>query len=213
MPPLVIEYVLEGHQRGYGYTSPTSGYSDDELKLIWRSAMPRGQGWSQYEGARSLKCFPVGDRRSVAVCETVVTDQHDEHGRGGIRRSVIDVLGHWDYLAYLDQRLLAMPERLRARVDRLPTLKQRLAITNSLMTHRSDRLVLLHPYRGAEDWHLMEGLLIKLILSPPGALKTRSELLAFTTLALSPHDESPLVALPADKAAMLDRKTPAVHIY
>ena len=80
---LVIDYVLEGHQRGYNFTSSTDGYSDAELKLIWRRAMPRGQGWSQYIGARSLKCFPLDGQRRAAVCETVVTAQRDEHGRGG----------------------------------------------------------------------------------------------------------------------------------
>jgi hypothetical protein len=38
------------------------------------------------------------------------------------------------------------------------------------------------------------------------------KIIPFTTLALSAHDESPLVALPADKAERLDRKTPSIKI-
>ena len=102
---LVIEYVLEGHQRGYNFTSSTQGYSDDDLKTIWRNAMPRGQGWSAFVGARSLKCFPLDEHGlRVVACETVVTDMIDENGRGGIRRATIQVMARADYLTYLDRR-------------------------------------------------------------------------------------------------------------
>lgn len=205
---LVIEYVLEGHQRGYSYTSSTHGYSDAELKAIWRSAMPRGQGWTQYIGARSLKCFPLDGQ--VVLSETVVTDQRDESGRGGIRRTVIDVLNPRDYQTALEHRLHELPSEIRARVDRIPTFTQRLAMNNQLMTHKKDQLVILHTYSTPERWQVMEGLLIKLALAPISAMSRWGRIIPFTTLALSPHDESPLVALPADKADRLDRKTPSV---
>jgi hypothetical protein len=41
IPQLVLEYVFEGHQRGYNFTSSTKGFSDTVLKTIWRTAMPR----------------------------------------------------------------------------------------------------------------------------------------------------------------------------
>jgi hypothetical protein len=207
---LVIEYVLEGHQRGYNFTSSTQGYSEDELKAIWRSAMPRGQGWTQYVGARSLKCFPLDGR--VVMSETIVTDQRDESGRGGIRRTVIDVLNPHEYRAALEQRLRDLPSDVQSRVDRIPTFTQRLAMNNQLMTHKKDQLVILHTYSTPERWQVMEGLLIKLALSPVTAMVRWGRIIPFTTLALSANDESALVALPADKAERIDRKTPSIKI-
>lgn len=209
---LVIDYVLEGHQRGYNFTSSTDGYSDAELKLIWRRAMPRGQGWSQYIGARSLKCFPLDGQRRAAVCETVVTAQRDEHGRGGIRQVTIDVLPYADYFAYLDQRLLKLPDAVRTQVDRMPTFSQRLSISNSLMTHKKDQLVLLHPYNGPDRWQIMEGFLVKLALAPLTVMRRWGPVVSLTTLALNHQEESALVALPAEKAVTIDRKTPSIKV-
>jgi hypothetical protein len=212
MRPLVIEYVLAGHQRGYNFTTDTSGFSDDDLKFIWRSAMPRGQGWSAYVGSRSLKCFPLAHDLRVAVCQTEVTDLQDEHGRSGIRRTVIDVMSRGDYLAYLDQRLLNLPPLARARVDRLPTFRQRLAISNRVNTRRKNQLALLATYHDAERWQVIEGLLIKLALAPVGPLRHWGAIIPFTTLALSAHDEAALVALPTSKASSIDKQTPVLHL-
>ena len=67
-------------------------------------------------------------------------------------------------------------------------------------------------YSTPERWRVMEGLLIKLALSPVTAMSRWGRIIPFTTLALSPHDESLLVALPADKAERIDRKTPSIKI-
>ncbi|NJL56806.1 hypothetical protein HC928_17885 [bacterium] len=81
---LVIEYVHEGHQRGYNFTSPTDGYTDAALKQVWRGAMPRGQGWGAegLAGAHALKSFVLDDGR-VALSRVTVTDQADDAGRRG----------------------------------------------------------------------------------------------------------------------------------
>lgn len=212
MRQLVIEYVFEGHQRGYNFTSPTSGYTDDDLKTIWRNAMPRGQGWGQYAAARSLKCFPLD--RAVAVCETEVTDLRDENDRGGIRRAVIDVLSHADYVACLQQRLRVMPDYIRARVERLPSFSQRMTIANKTMPkpRRNKQLVIVRPYTVPEDWQLVEGLLIKLALSPVGPMRRWGKIIPFTTLALSHPDELSLVALPAAKGQNLDKRTSVIKL-
>jgi hypothetical protein len=210
---LVIEYVLEGHQRGYNFTSSTQGYNDDDLKTIWRSAMPRGQGWSAFVGARSLKCFPLDEHQlRVAVCETTVTDLRDEHERGGIRRATIDVMARAEYLTYLEWRLRSLPGHIRAQVDKLPTLAQRLAIANKAMPkpRRNPQLVFVHDYDGPDRWQIVEGLLLKLALSPVGPMRRWGKIIPFTTLALSHADESALVALPTGKAKTIDRKTPTI---
>ena len=212
MPPLVIEYVFEGHQRGYNFTSPTSGYGDDELKAIWRNAMPRGQGWGQYVGARSLKCFPVN--RAMAVCETEVTDLRDEHGRGGIRRSVIQVMSRPDYMDYLEQVLHQLPASIQGEIEHLPSFRQRMAITNKTMRRprRDGQLVFLHPYTAFEDWQVVEGLLIKLVLSPVASMQRWGKQVGFTTLALTHRDESMLVAMPSRQGRLLDNRTTVMRV-
>jgi hypothetical protein len=122
------------------------------------------------------------------------------------------VLNPRDYQAALEQRLHDLPSEVRARVDRIPTFGQRLAMNNQLMTHKKDQLVILHTYSTPERWQVMEGLLIKLALSPISAMSRWGRMIPFTTLALSPNDECPLVALPADKADRIDRKTPSIKI-
>ncbi len=212
---LVIEYVLEGHQRGYNFTSSTQGYTDDDLKIIWRKAMPRGQGWSAFVGARSLKCFPLDENQlRVAVCETIVTDLRDENGRGGIRRATIEVMARADYYVYLERRLSNLSGHVRVQVDKLPTLKQRLTIANKVMPRprRNSQLVVVHDYAGPDHWQVTEGLLLKLARFPIGPMRRWGKVIPFTTLALSHGDESALVALPTAKAQSIDRKTPTINL-
>jgi hypothetical protein len=212
MPQLVIEYVFEGHQRGYNFTSSTQGYRDEDLKTIWRSAMPRGQGWGEYVGARSLKAFPLD--QAVVVAETEVTDQRDEHGRGGIRRTVIDLMSQNEYWVYLQARLRMLPGHVQAHLERLPSFSQRLAINSKIMPQprRRHQLVLLAAYGGPEQWQLLEGLVVKLALSPIGPMRRWGRVIPLTTLALSAHDESALVALPAAKAGQIDKKMAVIEI-
>src|SRR5262245_31400962 len=86
MPSMIIEYQLDTRHPGYAYQQPTPAYPDALLKAVWKQSMPRGKGWSApiYQGARSLKCFPVSEDQ-VALALTTVTDQVDETGRRGIK--------------------------------------------------------------------------------------------------------------------------------
>jgi hypothetical protein len=202
MQPLILEYVFEGHQRGYNFTSPTHGYSDAILKAIWRSAMPRGQGWAAYDGAHALKTFVLDDGR-VAVSDVVVTGERDESGRGGIRRAEIRVMYPGAYGEYLKDRLSRYPAAVQAAVARRPSLTQRAQLLDrSLPRLRgSAQIVLAHPYTTPENWQVVEALVIKLALSPLLLLGRLAQIVPFTTLALDARDEQELVALPADKAA------------
>ncbi|MGQ9888326.1 MAG: hypothetical protein ACUVSX_07540 [Aggregatilineales bacterium] len=210
MRQLVIEYVLEGHRRGYNFTSPTAGFADEVLRTVWRSAMPRGQGWNApaYVGARALKSFLVGD--FVAVSQVTVTDQRDDSGRGGIRRAVVDVMTFSEYTAYLHERLRAYPPDVQAALERLPTLAQRARIMNRAMK-QSKQLVLAQAYDGPRAWQVVEGLVIKLALSPFPPVPRNGRIVPFTTLALDHRDESALVALPAARARQL-KGAPVVYL-
>jgi hypothetical protein len=207
---LVIEYVLEGHRRGYDFTSPTAGFADEVLKTVWRSAMPRGQGWNApvYAGARALKSFLVGD--FAAVSDVTVTDQRDDGGRGGIRRAVVDVMGFGEYTAYLEDRLRAYPPDVVAALERLPTLAQRARLMNRAMK-QSKQLILAQTYDGPRAWQVVEGLVIKLALSPFPPAPRSGRIVPFTTLALDHREESPLVALPAERARQL-KGAPVVYL-
>jgi hypothetical protein len=203
-PQLVIEYVFEGQQRGYNFTSATRGYADETLKIIWRSAMPRGQGWSACTGAASLKCFLLPDR-NMAVSQVTVTDQQDESGRKGIRRAVIDVVSPSEYDRLLRERLLALPAGIQKDADyhleewRRTRMLERLAGK----LRKAGQLVLSHKYTTPADWLVVEAVILKLTLTSHPVLRTLKVPLNFTTMALEYRDEAPLVGLPADRAAKI----------
>lgn len=193
---LVIEYVMEGHQRGYNFTSPTDGYDPDTLKLIWRSAMSRGQGWgaAAFSGARSIKCFPLDDGR-VAVSEITVTGQQDENGRRGIRRAVVDVMTPAVFGHHIRSRLDGYPSDVRRAADR-----HRQQVQKGLLRLRRDApLVLAHPFTRPRDWWAVEALVLRLIVAPPPLMRGWGAVVPFTTLALDYRGESRLVAVPADR--------------
>jgi hypothetical protein len=114
---LVIDYVLDSRRPGYAFTTPTGDLPESVVRDVWRGAMPRGQGWSAYVGARALKCFPLEDGRQAALCEIEVTGRADESGRRGIRRAEIDVIDSADYRAALQARLDALPVAVRAAAE------------------------------------------------------------------------------------------------
>jgi hypothetical protein len=200
---LVIEYLLEGHQRGYNYTSSTAGFNDDTLKSVWRKAMPRGQGWGNYTGARSLKSFTLEDGR-VALSDVTVTPMRDESGRGGIRRAVIDVMQPGEYHDALQARFDRYPAEVRAWASKRLTLGQRRQIIDrSLpkMKGGGPQVIFAYPYAGPDSWLYVEALLLKLALSPASLMWRLGKLVTFTTLALEYREEPPLVALPRSRAA------------
>lgn len=191
MRQLVIEYGLEGHKRGYNFTSPTQGFHDDVLKTVWRSAMPRGQGWgaAAFAGARSMKSFPLADGR-VALSDVVVTDMRDESGRGGIRRAVVSVMTAGEYLDVLAERLRGYPPGL-------------LNLPNRSLPggHGDKQTVFSYPYSDAPSWQVVEVMLIRHALKlASGGMFRSGKIVPFTTLALDYRDEGLLVALPEDKA-------------
>ncbi len=200
---LVMEYVFEGQQRGYNFTSPTNGFADDVLKVIWRQAMPRGQGWGGYIGAQSLKCFPLPDNR-VAVSQITVTDQSDESGRRGIRRAVITVLPLTAYAAFLSERKRAHPAGIQQ--DAVFILENwrrtRLLEHMTRKISRTGQLILAHAFTTNADWLVTEAVMLRLLVSPPRGLR-QDGVLPFTTLALSHHDEMALVGMPVNKTQQI----------
>ncbi len=204
---LVIEYVHEGHQRGYNYTSPTHGYDDETLKLIWRSAMPRGQGWGAevYAEALSLKCFPV-DAYHIAVANVLVTDQVDDAGRRGIRRAEIAVYTNNDYLHFLQDKLAGYSPIVRATAERMLTICQRTRLIEKTLPkfRREPQLILTHSYTSPASWQVIEAVIIRLALNPVVPMRRWGAFIPFTTLALDYREESRMVALPKEKTAQID---------
>jgi hypothetical protein len=206
-PDLVIEYGLDGGQPGYRFRPPVRGFSEEALRVIWRCAMPRGQGWggNSYVGARSLKCFPV-DAHTAALSLVTVTDQQDEVGRRGIRRAEITLVPARDHLAYLERRLEAYPASVRAAAQhRLPPYLWRRILDKAVpKLKRGQPVVLAHPYTGPQSWQFIEALMLRLVTSRAVRLiEGWGAVSSFTTLALDWHDESRLVALPLDRAREL----------
>jgi hypothetical protein len=194
MSSLVIEYVFEGHRRGYNFTSPTKAYDEETLRAIWRGAMPRGRGWGapQYTGARSIKAFPLPGRQ-IAVSEVIVTGEQDENGRRGIRRALVDVMRPPVYGHHLTSRLAGYPDDARAAAADLYEHSRR-----SMPRLRYDApLVVSFPFTTGMAWQVVEALVLMLVSSPTGSLRRQPPPLTFTTLALDPRDGSKIVALPA----------------
>jgi hypothetical protein len=207
MNRLVIEYSLQGHQRGYNFTTSTRSFDEQTLRTIWRNAMPRGQGWGEatYQGARSIKYFPLPDGRA-AVSEVTVTDLQDENGRRGIRRAVIDIMSPAVFVHHLASRLDSYPQETTSLAETnylhlrksLPKLK------------RTKALILTHHYQTERSWWLVEALVLRLAATPPAPLRKWGSVLPFTTLALDHRDESPVVALPAACAGQIS--TPIIEV-
>ncbi len=229
MQTLTLEYVLEGRQRGYQFTSSTQGISPDLLKQIWRLVMPRGKSWSDpaYRAARSLKCFTLDEtgRGLAAACEVTGTDQVDEVGRTGIRKALIH-LHTWDeHTAYLNARLTSLPADTVARAEKqLYSREWQLLFRKHRDRARADGLVkpqtvLSYPY-STEGWAFVEAcllllvtratLLTNLIELSPKINPFADRVLSFTTLALEPRDEGRLIALPAGSPAL--RAVPHIEL-
>lgn len=213
MRELTIDYLLEGTRRGYNFTSPTEGVDTASLKAIWRSAMPRGQGWEHYPGAASLKCFPL-DSGEAAICDVTLTDLQDEVGRRGIRRAAIQLAAPAEYRHTLRERLHALPpatveeaeRRLYSREWELLFKKYRDAKKPKSIV--KPQTILAYPY-SADGWRFVEAcilllatrstLLTNLIEISPTINPFADRLLSFTTLALDFREEGRIVALPLDK--------------
>lgn len=200
MRQLVIGYVLEGARRGYNFTSPTLGVDDHTLTLIWRSAMPRGQGWGAavYNGAAALKCFPV-KAGQIALSTVTVTDQSDENGRRGIRRAVIDILSPSDCLDRLVAQLASYPDGIRAQSEKHTGFWQRHQIMERAKPEKNSQAILLRTFSDSQDWQVVEATILRLVTGR----KNPRELLPFTTLALDYRDETALVGIPAQQISQI----------
>ncbi|MCA0456038.1 MAG: hypothetical protein LCI00_18820 [Chloroflexi bacterium] len=200
MRHLVLEYVFEGHKRGYNFTSPTNGFNDDTLKTVWRNAMPRGQGWGApvYEGARSLKSFALPDGR-IALADVLVTGLKDESGRAGIRRAEIDIMQPGEYLNALQTRFNGYSPAIQTEAAAKPRFGRR-----RLPKVQGDaQVVVAHPYVNAERWQLIEAFVLNDAIALFDRRWLGSKYFAFTTLALEYRDESQLVVLPEARATEL----------
>jgi hypothetical protein len=204
MPSLVIEYALDGREPGYRFAASPDGLDEQARRVIWRHAMPRGQGWGadRYAGARALKCFWVDERR-IALSTVTVTDQRDEMGRGGIRRAEIDVLPAGQVGAALDERLRGCPAAIHdAARSRLSVYMWKRLLSRIVPHLRARRQVLLaHPYHSAAAWQVMEVLVLRIVTSRTiRALEGWGAAQPFTTLALDWREETGIVALPLERA-------------
>ncbi|MBN2469195.1 MAG: hypothetical protein JXN59_00620, partial [Anaerolineae bacterium] len=168
MTELVIAYVLDGKRPGYAFTTPTTGFDDQTLKTIWQNAMPRGQGWRRYIGARSLKCFALDGGRRLAVSDVCVTEQADETGRQGIRRAAITVLDAADYMDYLTLRLVMLPDRARQEAERLldwRRWKQILDRAAPKARKKDGQIALAAPFSSIDNWQIVEAAVLMIATS------------------------------------------------
>jgi hypothetical protein len=220
MRQLTIDYVLEGTRRGYNFTTPTDAIDAETVKAIWRDAMPRGHGWGseEYQHARSLKCFPLPSGE-VALCETTITDKHDELGRSGIRRTVIDVMTVRTYGDALKSRLDVLPQEMIAQAEaKLTSREAQLLFRKNREAKRPKSMIkpqtiIAYPYSG-KGWQFVEvcilllatrsTLLTNLIEMSPKVNPFADKVLSFTTLALDYQEGGRIVGIPLEKVRAFD---------
>ncbi len=209
MRQLTLEYVFEGHKRGYNITSATNGFNDDTLKTVWRNAMPRGQGWGAdvYVDAHSLKSFPLPDGR-LALADVNVTGLRDESGRGGIRKAVVDIMQPGEYLDALRARLGRYPQNVQIEASRKPGFGRR----RMPKVQGDSQVVLAHPYHSVDAWQLVEAIILTEALELLDRRWLGGKYFPFTTLALEYRDESQVVVLPESRANELQAKGGKVQI-
>jgi hypothetical protein len=207
MQQLIIDYVLDGENRGYAFTTPTEHIAPQTLKTLWQQAMPRGQGWAAdiYQNARSLKCIPLENGR-IAVSEVLVTGQVDELGRQGLRRAEITLMTADEYSVYLAAQWERFPADIRKQAEAKFGFRlwKRIADSAIPKLKGNDQLVLTHPYTSAPEWQVVEAFVLKLVMAQRlRFLKGWGRLIGFTTLALDHREESPIVVLPTQALAQL----------
>ncbi len=198
---LTIDYRLNGPRPGYQFTTPTDGIPDSDLKTIWRQAMPRGQGWGSYIGARSIKCFAVGHGR-LAISEVLVTDRADEEGRLGLRRAEITVMSQVDYEANIRARLRSYPVEVRkAAGQRMDAGRWVRVLLNAVpRLSGKEQAVLTHPYTTPGDWAVLEFMVLYLSTRwSVRAVRGLPPVVPLTTLALDHNEEASITAIPASK--------------
>lgn len=201
-PSLVIDYVLEGENRGYNFITPTDHLAPATVRTIWRQAMPRGQGWNaaRYLAAHSLKCIPLENGR-VAFSDVVVTAMQDEVGRQGIRRAEVQIAPAADYQSLMQARYAALPLAVRtAAEDKIGLGLWKRVFDKTLPKLKGDsQIILAHPYTNAEAWQVVEAVVLRLAMAR--LVKGWGKFTPFTTLALDYREESRLVAVPQEIAA------------
>lgn len=220
MRTLTIEYLLEGKRRGYTLTSPTDGLDAEIVKTIWRNAMPRGKKWADaaYENAHSLKSFAL-ENGQFALCEVNSTDQVDEVGRRGIRRAEIHLLNVGEYADYLAHKLASLPPQVVAEAERKlhsrdwELLFKKHRDSQHPRTLMKPQTILAYDYAPSapNGWQFVEAcvlllvtrktILTNLIEITPKINPFADKALSFTTLALDPHEEGRIVAIPYTEAA------------
>lgn len=210
--PLIVEYVLEGEKRGYRITTPTHHLREDVTKKIWQNAMPKGQGWSKYINAQSLKCFPLPDGQ-MAVSETIVTDHEDESGRRGIRRAEVQVMNIARYHDFLDKRFAQLPAGIQNDAHRQIRSWRRLRKVERLPRKqlKTEQLIITHSYNGLPDWRFIEGVVLLLTLSPWAQVQRWSRPFSLTTMALTASGEGNIVAVPQGHIRN-SKDVPVLHI-
>ena len=211
---LTIEYRLEGRHPGYQFTGPTDPAIDKRTrKAVWQNAIPRGQGWrdARYAHARTLKVFDAGPGQ-MAASVVHVTDMTDEMGRGGIRRAKVTLMDDSVYHSFVRETYKLYPETIRrAAEDRLMSTVWRRVLDKALLRAR-EQIVLAYPYRNAEDWKLVEALVLRLV-SAPGVrwVEGWGTRPTFTTLSLDWREEGRVVALPLERARSV-RGVPVIEV-
>lgn len=96
MTPPMYATITSCGTEGYRCTSRSGALDNSTVALLERVALPFGNGWHRYIGARSIKGFPI-DQTNMALTYTQVTGSRDDHGRPGVllcKAAIVNVLDY-----------------------------------------------------------------------------------------------------------------------
>jgi len=213
MLPLYATITSSG-KHGYRCTAHSKNLDRSLVSTLEKVALPFGNAWDRYIGARSIKVFPV-DNRKMALSYTRVTEDKDDYARTGILvcQCIVVTLNQYallmkqpafgfDDLAYADPGALEQffDEKIRERPEREPRLLDQ-ASDASVVTPRNAKLRLLvgrplvikHSFEHANRWKLVENAIQTLVSEMPRYSQHR---LSFATMTLSPADQMKIIAIP-----------------
>jgi hypothetical protein len=198
---------------GYRCTAKSPGMNTSVIRKLEQLALPFGDSWDSYIGARSIKTFPIG-KGEMAISYVQVSDDQDDYGRPGILFCQCVLVSFDDFMSLVYQPSFAFehvfrnPASLKMILGELaphpckltwwsssqiPQDMLRMLAEGLLRIYSNRKLILSYQYQSPTQWKYVEQTIQTLMVLLPPMLLRR---LSFATLSLSIMDPSSVIAVP-----------------
>jgi len=205
--------ITSSGPKGYHCVDSSPNMGKSVIQTLVQLALPFGNGWHLYVGARSIKAFPVEDRQ-MAVSYTRVTSNKDDHGRRGVLMCQCIVVNHERFVRLLRKAGMGFdsvfdrPADVETWLDSVSvdtrelnpshkidiSTEASLKSLNALKLLLGRRTVLRYPFVDSMQWKSVEQAIQTGILRLPTPMMQRT---SFVTLTLSTSEPVQILAMPA----------------